>query len=146
MKIITEDFQVEFAPDEREVGMALAILETIRQPNSEEVVLLDRPVIDLLAEMVADGQLTVNNGNGDTSAYVEQPIEKQPIEPLTPKQQATLNWLIKHDKNEGVSVSEVAQALKVDQRAMNARLSTLTKLGCAERVSRGRYRAITPNG
>jgi hypothetical protein len=61
-------------------------------------------------------------------------------------QYRTWEYLCENDNSGGVHVSQVARAFAVSNAAANSRLSTLYQLGYANRVAKGYYRALTPEG
>ena len=52
--------------------------------------------------------------------------------------------LCENDCVVGVTVAAIARELKIKHSTASQRLLTLVKLGYAERVATGRYRAVTP--
>lgn len=61
---------------------------------------------------------------------------------LTNDQYMTWQYLVDNENAvNGVTVAAVARHLRLNRGAANHRLVTLVKLGFAERISRGRYRA-----
>ncbi len=64
---------------------------------------------------------------------------------LTRPLHAVWSFLVDHEKDpNGATVSGVERALGLSNGTANSRLCRLTNMGYAERVGRGRYKAITP--
>lgn len=64
---------------------------------------------------------------------------------LTTAQYTTWNYLVENENSpNGVTVSAVARQLRITHTAASARLQDLARRGLAERIMRGRYRAVCP--
>lgn len=76
-------------------------------------------------------------------------VETVPVEAdaagLTEPLYRTWKYLVAHENTKlGVTLSSLARHLRVTNPAAGFRVNKLIQLGYAERVSRGRYRAVCP--
>jgi len=64
---------------------------------------------------------------------------------LTKAQYLVWDYLVQHENvNDGVTCAAIARELKITNMAASGRCQTLVEKGFAERITRGRYRAVCP--
>jgi hypothetical protein len=68
--------------------------------------------------------------------------EDRPVD-LSDMQGATYDWMIAHDKDQGIHISSIARAFSISNGAAGQRCYQLVKDGFATKICNGRYRAVT---
>ena len=71
----------------------------------------------------------------------EAAAEKRPVE-LNDIQGATYDWMVAHDKEQGIHISAIARAFTISNGAAGQRCYQLVKDGFATKVCNGRYRPV----